>query len=231
MRFFERSHIYESDFDTVTSAWFVKYPNPQTQHVKEIHTIDRTLSNEGESQSFSLRRLFYLEFGLPQWIQRLMKKKMEGYAMEEVTCSLHPKMLRAVGRNLTFSSFFQMQETIEYRPSEENPNHTLFTQKMQFSVFGFGPLGVKLESAARDSAEKKSHQGLEVMEKVIDRLKASDWRAKANEWRVEMQKLAGDVIPDRIKIESEELKRKATEAETKLNADIMSSISLHPDDN
>ena len=228
MKFFERSHIYNSDFDTVTSAWFVKYPNPETQHVKEIHTYERRM----EPNQFCLKRLFYLEYGIPSWIQKMMRKRMEGYATEEVTCTLEPvKMLRAVGRNMTFSSFFQMEEVIEYQPDPASPDtRTKFTQKMHFRVMGFGPMGAKLETAARDSAEKKSGQGLQVMEKVIDNLRKSDWRSKAQEWSAEMHRMAEGVIPEKLKHEGEELKRKAEMAEEKFNAEIMSSISLHPDD-
>jgi hypothetical protein len=226
MKFFERSHVYNSDFDTVTSAWFVKYPNPQTQHVKEIHTYDRYISET----EFRLSRLFYLEYGIPSWIQKIMRKRMEGYANEEITCTLNPKMLRAVGRNITFSSIFQMEEVIEYKPDPNHPDtKTIFTQKMQFRVLGFGLMGAKLETAARDSAEKKSGQGLQVMETIIDKLKQSDWRNKANEWRLEIEKMAEAFqIPEMFK--HEEIRKKAEKAEEKINAEIMSSFSLHPDD-
>jgi hypothetical protein len=202
MRFFERSHVYNADFETVTAAWFVKYPNPETQHVKEIHTVAREISDH--DGRLWLRRLFYLEYGMPSWVQKLMKRRMEGYAVEEVTCEVgkEGKYLRAVGRNVTFSSFFQMEETIEYRPAKDDPqNKTQFTQKMQFRVMGMGPiLGSKLETAARDSAEKKSNQGLQVMENVIQRLRKME-----------------DVIPDAVKKEAEIVEDK-----------IMTSISLHP---
>ena len=181
VRFFERRHVYEANFDTVTAAWFVKYPNAETQHVKEIHTVERSIA--ADEKSFSARRLFYVEFGIPGWIQKLMNKRMEGYAVEEVTCSVFPKKkLTAVGRNVTFSSFFQMEETIQYEPDPDQPERrTLFTQKMQFRVFGLGPIGGKLETAARDSAETKSSQGLQLMERLIERLeRQSEWRSRAD---------------------------------------------------
>ena len=188
MKFFERTHTYNSDFDTVTAAWFVKYNTTASsaiQHVKEIHTLDRKVewTPDCSVRKLSLRRLFYLEYGIPRWIEKMMRRRMEGYALEEVEVVIDAKdktkrSLRAVGRNLTFSGIFAMEEVIEYRPDEHEPDtKTTFTQKMKFKVAGgIQLLGDKLESAARDSAEQKSAQGLHVMEKVIAQLETQSVR-------------------------------------------------------
>ena len=202
MRFFERTHVYREDWETVTSAWWVKYPNPEASHVKEIHTVARDMS----SDRFRMKRLFYLEYGLPSWIQKIFKIKMEGWALEDVECSRESRVLTAKGRNVTFSSFFQMEEEIKYTEHPENPRWTQFNQRMQFKVLGFGLLGGKLETAARDNAEIKSSNGLAVMEGVISRVKASG-QARADQWALDANR----------KVEN-------------ASNDIMNKMTLHPSD-
>jgi PRELI-like family len=180
MRFFERSHVYREDWETVTSAWWVKYPNPAASHVKEIHTVTRDLKS---SDRFAMRRVFYLEYGMPAWMQKMFKITMEGWATEDVECSRTEKCLVAKGRNITFSSFFQFEEEIKYSQHPENPNWTLFNQRMQFRVLGFGILGHKLESAARDNAEMKSTHGISLMDSVIAKIKASEYGVLADQWK------------------------------------------------
>ena len=171
--------MYRENWDTVTSAWWVKYPNPESSHVKEIHTVKRDISDD----RFTMRRVFYLEYGLPAWIQRVFKITMEGWATEDVECSRKDRCLIATGRNITFNSFFQFQEEISYSEHPENSEWTLFNQRMQFRVLGFGILTNKLETAARDSAASRSASGLAVMDSVISKLKASDFGSRAEIWR------------------------------------------------
>jgi hypothetical protein len=196
MRFFERSHVYREDWETVTSAWWIKYPNPAASHVKEIHTVSRDMQRD----SFSLRRLFYLEYGMPNWMQKIFKVGMEGWAIEEVDCSRRERSLIAKGRNLTFSSFFQMEEEIKYSPHPDNPNWTLFNQRMQFKVLGFGILGSKLETAARDNAELKSTNGLAVMDSVIEKLKTSELKHKADNWANQKVENASNDLMNKISL-------------------------------
>ena len=192
--------MYREDWETVTSAWWVKYPNPEASHVKEIHTVARDMT----SDRFAMRRLFYLEYGLPSWIQKIFKIKMEGWALEDVECSRGDRRLTAKGRNVTFSSFFQMEEEIQYSQHPENPRWTLFHQRMQFKVLGFGLLGSKLETAARDNAELKSTNGLAVMEGVIAKIKKT---SAANQWAQDANK----------QIEN-------------ASHDLMNKMTLHPSD-
>ena len=177
MRFFERTHIYKEDWDTVTTAWWRKYPNPAASHVKEIDTYHREMS-EGK---FHTKRLFYLEYGLPAWIQKVFRIKMEGWATEEVECSRQDNVLIARGRNITFSSFFQMEEKIKYEQHPDNADWTIFSQRIDFHVLGWGLLGSKLETAARDNAELKANSGLAVMESVIQRIKENEYAKKVPE--------------------------------------------------
>ena len=196
MKFFERSHVYPSDWETVTAAWWVKYPNKGAPHVKEVHTIDRCMCD----REFSVKRLFYLEYGLPIWVQKMFKMRMEGWAVEDIKVCKEPKKLTATGKNITFGSFFQMTEEICFQENPIDHSQTLFTQKMSFDVKGFGSIiGNRLESAARDNAEGKSTQGLSVLDGVIKKLRENDWKSKAEEvargagdWAGGVAKEAGD---------------------------------------
>ncbi|EER12999.1 hypothetical protein, conserved [Perkinsus marinus ATCC 50983] len=192
MRFFERTHTFPYDWETCTSAWWTKYPNPDQPHVKQVDTLCREVDRD--SGKLRVRRLFYLEHDLPSWVRMMYKRNMEGYAVEDVECDVRNKKLVAKGSNYTFSSFFRMQETITYEQHPENPEWTLYRQRMNFSVSGLGVLCGRLEQAARDSSAQKAHNGVTVMNKLIERLHLTDWKADLDSWRQEVSKMTDDAL-------------------------------------
>ncbi|KAF4742610.1 Slowmo [Perkinsus olseni] len=192
MRFFERTHTFPYDWETCTSAWWTKYPNPEQPHVKEVDTLCREVDqNAGRLR---VRRLFYLEYDLPSWVRMMYKRNMEGYAVEDVECDVRNRVLVAKGSNYTFSSFFRMQETITYQRHPDNPEWTLYRQRMNFTVSGLGVLCGRLEQAARDSSAQKAHNGVTVMNNLIERLHLTNWKADFDCWRQEVSKMTDDAL-------------------------------------
>ncbi|KAF4658146.1 Tetratricopeptide repeat protein 30A [Perkinsus chesapeaki] len=164
-----------------TSAWWAKYPNPDQPHVKRTDTVYRNIDKE--DQVLQVRRIFALDYQIPDWIQKLLPK-MQGYAMEDTTVDLKNKKLTAVGRNLSFSKICQSREVITYEQDPNDPSKTIYTQRMSYSINGIGAvLGRKAERAATDFSAKKAQAGDAVMTKRIDSLAATDWRNDTTTWR------------------------------------------------
>lgn len=172
MRFFNNDHIFKHDWNTVVSAFWLKYPNPLQPHVMRIDTIDRVVDRE--NRQYRALRLLSLHYSIPSWLHAIPST---GYGLEETVCDLSSKTLTLKSRNLTFSSFFQVEETCEYRPHPDHAEHwTLYTQKASYKISGLGYLSQMLEKAVVQAAGEKAKKGLEAMQAVIHRLEASDWR-------------------------------------------------------
>lgn len=175
MKFFEKSHTYEYDWETATSAWWDKYPNPDQPHVKHWDTLHKVVDKD--SGKLIIHRLFWIEYGLPKWTKTFFRtNSMDGYGLERIVCDVKKKELVMHGRNYTFRNLIEIEETCTYRQHSENPNWTEFIHRSEFRVGKLGMLSGKLEESARDSAFGKSNVGVDVMERMIQRLHLSEWK-------------------------------------------------------
>ncbi|EER02244.1 hypothetical protein, conserved [Perkinsus marinus ATCC 50983] len=181
MKYFEHRHVFNHDWETCTSAWWAKYPNPDQPHVKRLDTVYRNIDKD--NQVLQVRRIFALDYQIPDIVQKLLPK-MQGYAMEDTTVDLKKKKLTAVGQNCTFSKICRSREVITYEEDPNDPSKTIYTQRMSYSISGFGmTVGRRLEKAATDFSAKKAQAGEAVMSKHIDRLAATDWRNDTSTWK------------------------------------------------
>eukprot|EP00922_Rhytidocystis_sp_ex-Travisia-forbesii_P006994 GHVS01010226.1.p1 GENE.GHVS01010226.1~~GHVS01010226.1.p1 ORF type:complete len:345 (+),score=71.95 GHVS01010226.1:304-1338(+) len=185
MKLFTKEHVYEHDWDAVTAAFWVKYPNDLQPHVRSMETLNREL--EVERKRFRTRRLLYLEYSIPRWATSLLGIPNDGFAIEECICDLPSRTLSLHSYNYTFKSVFRVDEYCMYTPHPTEPEHTLYTQKAYYSVFGLGSFaGRQVESAAVRSAADKAVKGLNAMQKIIANLE--DWRCSEVSYREALEK-------------------------------------------
>ena len=192
MKFFEKKHTYEYDWETATAAWWDKYPNPDQPHVRHWDTLHRSLDKQ--AGFLTVHRLFWIEYGLPNWVHAVFgARSMDGYGTEVVTCDVNNKVLVMRGRNYTFRNLIEIEETCTYRQHPERPNWTEFIHRSEFRVGKLGYLNGKLEESARDSALKKSNVGVDVMEKLISSLHLSEWRSEGKKLMQQVEREAMDL--------------------------------------
>ena len=60
MREILKTHVYCHDWDLVTSAFWLKYPNDTQPHVKEVHTVERDIDHD--NGAIQLKRLVCIEY-------------------------------------------------------------------------------------------------------------------------------------------------------------------------
>lgn len=176
MKFFDNKHVYHSDWETVTSAFWIKYPNELQPHVQNVDTVNREI--DSENKQLRVRRILSLRYDLPTWLETIIGRKLEGMAIEEATCDLNNRKLTLVGRNHSFSEVFGVKETCTYTPHPTNPNWTVFNQNTEYSIFGVGSLSSMMESQAVKSARNKASVGLKAMSEIIDNLEKMDWKSQ-----------------------------------------------------
>lgn len=192
MKFFEKSHTYEYDWETATAAWWDKYPNPEQPHVRHWDTLFKKIDDGGKLE---VRRLFWIEYGLPKWVHTIFRtSSMDGYGTERVVCDVNKKTLVMHGRNYTFRNLIEIEETCTYRQHPENPNWTQFVHRGEFRVGKLGLLNSKLEESARDSAMGKSKVGVDVMDNLIEKLHVSAWRESADQWRRNIEEMGKEAF-------------------------------------
>jgi hypothetical protein len=185
MRLLRKEHVYPHDWETVTSAWWTKYPNPAQPQVRACNTVAREIN--AEAQTFFVRRIFEINWGIP-WVARkvLQKESVEGYAVEEIHCDYQAKKLTLHARNHSLSKYLGFEEECCYQQHPENPEWTVFTQNTTFRVTGFGDW---LSSIIEKTQASSAGAGIGAMDRLIKRLEDTDWKAKAHLWDLELKSM------------------------------------------
>jgi len=83
VKIFATNYTYRHPWETVTSTFWRKYPNPLAPHVKQIDCYERSL--DSLSGTFSTSRLVACESVLPDWVTALgVSNRFYGYEVTSV---------------------------------------------------------------------------------------------------------------------------------------------------
>jgi len=191
MREMIRTHTYCHDWDTVTSAFWLKYPNESQPHVQEIHTVERSIDEE--TKIMKLTRLVCIDYALPGWIERLINFRLKGHAVENIDIDLDNRKLTLKGRNLSFWNCFKVEEECVYEAHPENKEWTLFTQTQRYTVSGFDRVNEYLENYCITKGKDAAGKGLGVMNSRISRIQG-EWEDRLDSWGGELKGIYKNAI-------------------------------------
>jgi len=167
MKIWESQHTFSHPWETVTQAMWRKYPNPQNPHVVGVDVLNREVTSEGILMS---ERLMITEWGLANWVKRLIGFEEHAYAHEISTVDPKTKTLIVSSRNLTFNSKVNVDERITYTPDPQDPeNKTILTQQAVVTVKGV-PLTSYMEQLMTSSIAGNASNGRDALESVIVRV-------------------------------------------------------------
>jgi len=168
MKIWESQHTFSHPWETVTKALWRKYPNPLNPHVIGVDVVDRRVTPEGHLFS---ERLMTTEWGLANWVKKLIGFDEHAYAHEISTVDPENKTLSINSRNLTFESKVNVEERITYSPHPEDPEKTLMTQQAIVTVQGV-PLTSYMEQLMTTSIAGNASNGRDALENVIQRVQS-----------------------------------------------------------
>ena len=121
MKVFSNNETFDYSWEEVSTANWRKYCpwNKKSTHVVAVDTVSRTV--DPATGILRTERLITCQQSAPEWL-----KKMMGGAMEESqvleTSYVDPsrKTVTMVSANLTLSHLINVQETVIYKPLNEN---------------------------------------------------------------------------------------------------------------
>jgi len=194
MKIWESQHTFSHPWETVTKALWRKYPNPLNPHVIGVDIVDRRVTPEGHLFS---ERLMTTEWGLANWVKKLIGFDEHAYAHEISTVDPENKTLSINSRNLTFDSKVNVEERISYSPHPEDPAKTLMTQQAIVTVQGV-PLTSYMEQLMTSSIAGNASKGREALESVIVRVQseAKDIKETLTKLDSELKTSLDDIIKE-----------------------------------
>lgn len=173
--YFHSRHTFNHDFETVTLAYFNRYPNPFAGHVKSIDTIDRFVDSEGNLHQTKLIRK---EGRLPRFIRPFLGQATSSWIVEKTMVDPISKIMRTYNCNLDHTRMLRVEERVDYQ-FDSKKGVTKSDTKVTF-ISGFKNLGLGLSVKDRiedwskrrfDENLKRSREGLKiVMDNVRSRL-------------------------------------------------------------
>lgn len=184
MKIWESQHTFSHPWETVTKALWRKYPNPLNPHVVAVDVVDRRVTPEGVLVS---ERLMTTEWGLANWVKKLIGFEEHAYAHEISTVDAANKTLAINSRNLTFNSTVSVEERITYTPDPQDPDKTVMTQQAVVTVQGV-PLTSYMEQLMTTSIASNATNGRQALEHVIQRV-----QSEAKEFKETLSKLDSDL--------------------------------------
>eukprot|EP00397_Hematodinium_sp_SG-2012_P045481 GEMP01051090.1.p1 GENE.GEMP01051090.1~~GEMP01051090.1.p1 ORF type:complete len:206 (+),score=19.63 GEMP01051090.1:83-700(+) len=187
MRWFSKEHTFEADWETVSSAFWVKYPNDKQPHVAYIDTIRREI--DSENQMLRIRRMIHLDYASPDWYKALRFPTPTGYGIEDSTVDLRKRSLSVVGTT-SIGKFVNVKEEYQYVVHPDNPNWTKYTISHTVHLSGFGWFGNYMENSFIERVKDKFREGSDVMASRIASLQNLNWRERQSEWQEELAKMS-----------------------------------------
>jgi hypothetical protein len=170
VQFFSNQHTYKHPWDRVTSAFWLKYPNPHYPHVMEVDCFHRHI--DSDTGALVSRRLISASSHVPSWMQMLSVPDRV-IVVEESRVDPQTQSLELKSRNLTGSQVLTVEETCTYSRHPDNPDWTLY--KQQAKITSFAPMFQKrLEQHCLSNMSAQAQKGLNVMEGLCDQITAID---------------------------------------------------------
>jgi 4-amino-4-deoxychorismate lyase len=116
VKIFTHKHLFDHDWESVTQAIWLKYPNPYSRHVHSQDILSRSI--DPCTGILHTKRLIVKSGSVPQWLAMLFGKKAvnraEALVMEDSQVDINTRQMQTVTRNLNHRKWMVVEETVKY---------------------------------------------------------------------------------------------------------------------
>lgn len=123
------THVFDSDFSTVSLAFFNRYPNPYSTHVLSIDTLSRKLDSDG---CLLTTRLIKKSGKLPRWVKPFLSKVTDSWILEMSIVNPKTMLMKTYTKNLDHRKIIEVEEFTTYVADADVAN-TRVISEVKFS--------------------------------------------------------------------------------------------------
>ncbi|ODV97541.1 hypothetical protein PACTADRAFT_47443 [Pachysolen tannophilus NRRL Y-2460] len=175
---YKNSHEFNYDFQTVSLAYFNRYPNPFASHVLSTDLIKIKIDSEGNLHQ---TKLIAKTGRLPKWCKPFLGKVNQTWIIEQTIVNPILKEMKTYTRNLDHTGIIRIEEYTTFNYSElENVTRSETYVKFSSGFRGFG-IKDRIESWSHskfDENLKKSRKGLSFVMDRFKHQKTALWETK-----------------------------------------------------
>ena len=158
----EFQHVYDSDWERVTSCFWRKYWHPKCSHSKAF-VINRTIDPEGRLVT---KRLHVVYQEVPAFIRAIIGNVVS-YAGEESIVDPKTKTLTLRTKNLSLNTVALCDELCIYTPLREDPTKTNYVKRIHVHGWLCGLVNSQIENWCVDVDKKNRGNGINVMNDIL----------------------------------------------------------------
>ncbi|GME97447.1 unnamed protein product [Ambrosiozyma monospora] len=170
--YFKHAHSYKHDFPTVSLAYFNRYPNPYSTHVKSTDTVEHFIDEEGRLHQTKI----VMKTGrLPQFIKPFLGKISTSWIVEKSIVDPVNQTMQTYNCNLDHRKIVRIEEYATYKFNKKD-NCTECQTTVKFSSGFRNTLNLRdrIENWSKNKFDEnmsRSTLGLKiVMDNVRERL-------------------------------------------------------------
>ena len=156
----ETRHLYKYDWDTVTTAFWNKYPNPNLPHVESSDVVSRSIDKDGNLRTARVARC---RQDVPRFAQSFFGKYC--FVYEETIVDPKVKTLNLKTVNISYGNAFRVEEHCSYKQHPDNKEWTEYKQEARITAF-VPFISKKLEQVSVELSGVNASKGLNTMESI-----------------------------------------------------------------
>jgi len=171
VKFFFQSHQYNEPWQTVTLAFFLRYPNPYATHVLSADVLERTFTNQG---TLLTTRLILKRGNIPKWMPRGIVSRAESWIVEQSEVDPLGKIVRCETRNLDHVKILSVRELVVLKEGDVGSTF----QKTEAKVVSkLGWLARRVERYGHEKFQRNMERSRAGIHLIVDLLRQSRLQA------------------------------------------------------
>jgi len=164
----EFSHQFEAQWDNVSYASWIKYPNPSRPDIISVDILNKKF--DPEKGTLMATRLVFMKEKLPKLMASVFGP---GYCIcvEDSFVDAKNKKMILKSENVSYGNILSIKETCTYTQNNQDPNFTDYKQEIKCEAFPFGIAGT-IEKFVGHKVTSNAEKGKLIMETAINKVKA-----------------------------------------------------------
>ena len=173
MKLFDIGHVFPFGWETITKAYWRKYPNELASHVVSVDVLDRSVDSAGNLRS---TRLVCVNQPVPSILKKIgVNLSSTAYFLESSVVDPKARRFTAQTENLTFTNVCQTIENCVFTPGEYDPSIQSYTTNYSqnghvSAVKTLSYLGRLVEEAAVNRFYANASAGRAALEQVVHKV-------------------------------------------------------------
>ncbi|KAI8372568.1 PRELI-like family-domain-containing protein [Choanephora cucurbitarum] len=168
VKFYQHAFDYDFQWQNVTLAYWLRYPNPFASHVLAVDVLDRHVDANGVLKT---TRIVLKKGKAPKWFPKSFLKNSEAFIIEESEVDPKNKTMVTRTKNLNHVRIMQIVETQTFKQHETNPEWTVCkTEACIVSRFGWGMAG-RIEGFGQSSFIANAAKARKGMQHILQMIR------------------------------------------------------------